>query len=163
MIKNKEDLKKYLEDNNITQSDFARKIDKDISLITRWLNGERNIPNNINVLLGLEKGLIEQNFIKNVCKNLNLTYSQLADEIGYEEQSVSHAGRRKVSKPMQKSIELYLKTIKREDLLIRSNEVVQTEENLIKKACEEFQVTQKELAEIMKINDVTVRNWSSVD
>ncbi|MFX4240278.1 XRE family transcriptional regulator [Aliarcobacter butzleri] len=45
--------------------------------------------------------------------------------------------------------------------MIRSNEVVQTEENLIKKACEEFQVTQKELAEIMKINDVTVRNWSS--
>ncbi|MFW2600185.1 hypothetical protein [Aliarcobacter butzleri] len=33
--------------------------------------------------------------------------------------------------------------------------------NIVKKVCAELGITQKELAEIMKINDVTVRNWSS--
>lgn len=33
--------------------------------------------------------------------------------------------------------------------------------NIVKKVCTELGITQKELAEIMKINDVTVRNWSS--
>ncbi|MFY4862380.1 hypothetical protein ACOTWK_05845 [Aliarcobacter butzleri] len=35
------------------------------------------------------------------------------------------------------------------------------QENIVKKVCAELGITQKELAEIMKINDVTVRNWSS--
>lgn len=35
------------------------------------------------------------------------------------------------------------------------------EQNIVKKVCAELGITQKELAEIMKINDVTVRNWSS--
>ncbi|QNK86049.1 XRE family transcriptional regulator [Aliarcobacter cryaerophilus] len=35
------------------------------------------------------------------------------------------------------------------------------QENIVKKVCTELGITQKELAEIMKINDVTVRNWSS--
>ena len=35
------------------------------------------------------------------------------------------------------------------------------EQNIIKKTCKELNITQKELAELMKINDVTVRSWSS--
>lgn len=35
------------------------------------------------------------------------------------------------------------------------------EQNIVKKVCAELGITQKELAEIMKINDVTVRSWSS--
>ncbi len=118
MVKNKEDLKKYLEENNITQSDFARKIDKDISLITRWLNGERNIPNNINILLGLEKGIVEQNIVKKTCKELGLTYAQLAEQIGYSEPAIKKAiANDNVSEPMRKAIELYLKILELEKQL----------------------------------------------
>lgn len=35
------------------------------------------------------------------------------------------------------------------------------QENIVKRVCAKLGITQKELAEIMKINDVTVRNWSS--
>ena len=35
------------------------------------------------------------------------------------------------------------------------------EENIVKKVCKELGITQKELAERMGVNDVTVRNWSS--
>lgn len=162
MIKNKEDLKKYLEENSITQSDFARKIDKDISLITRWLNGERNIPNNINILLGLEKGIVEQNLIKNVCKKLGLTYAQLAEQIGYSEPALkTSVSTNKISNSMKKAIELYLKTIKREDLFIfPGDEVVKIEENLVKRACLELGITQRELAEILGNSKPTIERWS---
>lgn len=35
------------------------------------------------------------------------------------------------------------------------------EENIVKKACTDLGITQRELAEIMKVNEVTVRQWSS--
>ena len=34
-------------------------------------------------------------------------------------------------------------------------------ENIVKKVCKELGITQKELAEKIGVNDVTVRNWSS--
>jgi len=34
-------------------------------------------------------------------------------------------------------------------------------ENIVKKVCKELGITQKELAERMGVNDVTIRNWSS--
>ena len=53
----------------------------------------------------------EQNIIKKTCKELGLTYAQLAEQIGYGENSVSNASRGEVSKAMQKAIELYLQTL----------------------------------------------------
>lgn len=35
------------------------------------------------------------------------------------------------------------------------------EENIVKRTCKELGINQKELAEKLKVNDVTVRNWSS--
>ena len=50
----------------------------------------------------------------------------------------------------------------KEDALERKKYSYSTNnENIVKKVCTELGITQKELAEIMKINDVTVRNWSS--
>lgn len=43
----------------------------------------------------------------------------------------------------------------------KENNNISINENIVKKVCTELGITQKELAEIMKINDVTVRNWSS--
>jgi DNA-binding transcriptional regulator YiaG len=37
----------------------------------------------------------------------------------------------------------------------------QIEENLVKKTCRELGITQKELAEITKFKEQTIRNWSS--
>ncbi len=34
-------------------------------------------------------------------------------------------------------------------------------DNIVKKTCKELGITQKELADILKVNEVTVRNWSS--
>jgi transcriptional regulator with XRE-family HTH domain len=51
------------------------------------------------------------NIIKRTCKDLGLTYAQLAEQIGYGENSVSNASRGEVSKAMQKAIELYLQTL----------------------------------------------------
>lgn len=48
MINTKEELKQYLLDNNMTQSDLCKKSGKSESTVTRWLNGERNLPKNIN-------------------------------------------------------------------------------------------------------------------
>jgi DNA-binding XRE family transcriptional regulator len=35
------------------------------------------------------------------------------------------------------------------------------DENIVKKVCKELGITQKELAEIMGVNDGTIRKWSS--
>ena len=35
------------------------------------------------------------------------------------------------------------------------------DENIVKRTCKELGITQKELAERLGVNDVTVRNWSS--
>ncbi len=35
------------------------------------------------------------------------------------------------------------------------------EDNIVKRVCKELNITQRELAEILKVNDVTVRQWSS--
>ncbi len=103
----------------------------------------------------------ETNIIKTVCKALNLTYAQLGEQIGYKSDtvnSVSSTG--KMSEPMRKAIELYLKTIKREDLIVQSNESPIVEENLVKRICDEFNITQKELSELLDVSLPTVNRWS---
>ena len=35
------------------------------------------------------------------------------------------------------------------------------EDNIVKKVCKELGITQKELAERMKVSEGTIRNWSS--
>ncbi len=125
MINTKEDLQQYLIDNNMTQSDLCKKSGKSESTVTRWLNGERNLPKNINYLLGLvdkdEFTKDTDNIIKRVCSVYNLTYAQLAEVIGYESTSINNAARSEVSKPMRKAIELYIRNIELEEELRKSN------------------------------------------
>lgn len=125
MINSKEDLNQYLIDNNMSQSDLCRKLDKSESTVTRWLNGERNLPKNINYLLGLvdkdEFINSTDNIIKRVCIMYDLTYSQLAEVIGYESTSVNNSARGEVSKPMQKAIELYMRNMELEKELKKAN------------------------------------------
>lgn len=68
----------------------------------------------------------EQNIIKKTCKELGMTYSQLAEQIGYGENSVSNASRGEVSKAMQKAIELYLKNLELEKQLQNSEKIKET-------------------------------------
>lgn len=50
-----------------------------------------------------------ENIIKKTCKELGLTYAQLADEIGYKSDTVnSVASRGNISDSMKKAIEMYL-------------------------------------------------------
>jgi len=62
--------------------------------------------------MGMDKG--ELNIVKKTCKEFGLTYREVGEKIGYEENSVSNASRNEVSKTMYKAIELYLKIIEQE-------------------------------------------------
>jgi len=55
---------------------------------------------------------MNENLIKQTCKELGLTYKQLGEAIGYSEGAIKTAvSTDKVSEPMQKAIELYLKNL----------------------------------------------------
>ena len=64
------------------------------------------------------------NKIKSACIEQNLTYQQLADEIGVSESSLrSSVSTNKVSKQVEKSIEMYLKITYLEKELEKSNTI----------------------------------------
>lgn len=84
----------------------------------------------INELYNLFLSYEDENIIKRTCRRLNLTYAQLAEQIGYGENSVSNASRGEVSKAMQKAIELYLRNLELEKQL----EDYEAFRNLVRKA-----------------------------
>lgn len=55
--------------------------------------------------------MAEENLIKQTCKELNLTYKQLGEAIGYSESAIKNAGVGEASEPMKKAIELYKETL----------------------------------------------------
>ena len=75
--------------------------------------------NVLRYLLGLES-----NKIKSACIEQNLTYQQLADAVGVSESSLrSSVSTNKVSKQVEKSIEMHLKIIHLEKELEKSNTI----------------------------------------
>ncbi len=69
---------------------------------------------------------LEENIIRSVCIEQKLTYQQLADEIGLSESSLrSAASTNKISKQVEKSIEMYLKIIQLEKELEKANTIKQ--------------------------------------
>lgn len=78
--------------------------------------------NLLKYLLGLE-----DNMIKAVCIEQNLTYQQLADILGLSESSLrSAASTNKISKQVEKSIEMYLKIVHLEKELEKANAIKTT-------------------------------------
>lgn len=56
---------------------------------------------------------MEENIVKKTCKELNLTYKQLGELIGYSESALNSAARQeKISEPLKKAIELYIENLK---------------------------------------------------
>ncbi|CUU80003.1 hypothetical protein [Campylobacter hyointestinalis] len=55
--------------------------------------------------------MADENLIKSTCKELNLTYKQLGELIGYSESAIKNAGTGEASEPMKKAIELYKETL----------------------------------------------------
>ncbi len=84
---------------------------------------ETTYKNNLlKYLLGLE-----DNMIKAVCIEQNLTYQQLADILGLSESSLrSAASTNKISKQVEKSIEMYLKIVHLEKELEKANAIKTT-------------------------------------
>jgi hypothetical protein len=69
---------------------------------------------------------IEDNMIKIACIEQKLTYQQLADILGLSESSLRSAvSTNKVSKQVEKSIEMYLKIIQLEKELEKANSIKQ--------------------------------------
>lgn len=57
--------------------------------------------------------MADDNLIKSTCKELNLTYKQLGEAIGYSESAINNAARQeKISEPLTKAIELYKENLK---------------------------------------------------
>lgn len=55
----------------------------------------------------------DENIVKKVCRELNLTYKQLGELIGYSEGALKSAvNSGNVSEPMKKAIELYNENLK---------------------------------------------------
>jgi len=70
---------------------------------------------------------MQENLIKKVCKELNLTYKQLGEAIGYSEGAIKTAAASgKISEPMQKAIELYLKNLELEKELQEAKQIKET-------------------------------------
>lgn len=75
--------------------------------------------NELQYLIGLE-----DNIIKSACIEQRLTYQQLANEIGVSESSLrSSVSTNKISKQVEKSIEMYLKITHLEKELEKSNTI----------------------------------------
>ena len=60
----------------------------------------------------------DENIIKKVCKELNLTYKQLGELIGYGEGAIKNsASTGNISNTMSKALELYLENLELKDKL----------------------------------------------
>lgn len=71
--------------------------------------------------------LEEPNIIKKTCKELGLTYAQLAEQIGYSESNLNKvASTGQISNQLTKVIELYLENLKLKKELENSNKIKQT-------------------------------------
>ena len=56
-----------------------------------------------------------ENIIKKTCKEQGLTYAQLGEQIGYSGDTLKNAAsKNEISEPLQKAIELYMKTIEQD-------------------------------------------------
>ena len=66
----------------------------------------------------------EIHLVKRVSKELGITYKELGEEIGYTEANLKRSvSTNQISKQLEKSIELYLKTIKLERELAETSEL----------------------------------------
>ena len=63
------------------------------------------------------------NIVKATCNELKMTYKELGEAIGYSENAISNSARDKVSKQLQKAIELYTKNLQLEKELEKSNKI----------------------------------------
>lgn len=55
----------------------------------------------------------DENLIKKTCKELNITYKQLGELVGYSESAINNASRQeKISEPLTRAIELYTENLK---------------------------------------------------
>ena len=70
---------------------------------------------------------MSDNIVKRVCKELGLTYKELGEHIGYSEGAIKTAAASgKISEPMQKAIELYLKNLELEKELQEAKQIKET-------------------------------------
>lgn len=120
----KEFLEKLAEFNGGNSEGVKEKLNNLVNekSIVPWQQYQTTYKNStLKYVLGLE-----ENIIRSVCIEQKLTYQQLADEIGLSESSLrSAASTNKVSKQVEKAIEMYLKIIQLEKELEKVNTIKQ--------------------------------------
>lgn len=101
------------------KEDVERAIDEiiDSGYLNKPVNYGENIQDDIVITASIcnyiENQMIDKiNIVKRVCKELNLTYKQLGEAIGYGEEAVSKAARTdNISATMNKALLLYLENL----------------------------------------------------
>lgn len=74
---------------------------------------------------------LNPNLIKNVCKDLNLTYKVLAYELGYKPDTINKAASTsKISEQLSRAIELYLENLRLKEELKSFNTIKETLQNI---------------------------------
>lgn len=136
MIEEQNIVKKVCAELGITQKELAEKINRikvaeklielssvhkdDIKkfreVVSEHLEDIKSEKDVRTIMVG--EAIPSSNIIKKTCKELGLTYAQLAEQIGYSEPAIKKAiANETVSEPMQKSILLYLRTLELEKQL----------------------------------------------
>ncbi|MFY9141600.1 hypothetical protein [Sulfuricurvum sp.] len=73
---------------------------------------------------GTIKDIIDDNIVKQTCKELGMTYKQLGELIGYSEPAIKKAAQTNtISEPMQKAIELYKEVLTLKLKLLNTNKL----------------------------------------
>lgn len=91
----------------------------------------KDIANSFNIDSSILFEDLNPNIIKNVCKDLNLTYKILANELGYKPDTINKAASTgKVSEQLSKAIELYLENLSLKEELKNFNLIKQTLQNI---------------------------------
>lgn len=104
-------------------------------LLRKVLLDKEETINDVAQSFGIETSVLFEelnpNLIKNVCKDLNLTYKTLASELGYKPDTINKAASTgKVSEQLNKAIELYLENLRLKDELRNFNLIRQTLQNI---------------------------------
>lgn len=91
----------------------------------------KDVANSFNIDSSILFEDLNPNIIKNVCKDLNLTYKILANELGYKPDTINKAASTgKVSEQLSKAIELYLENLSLKEELKNFNLIKQTLQNI---------------------------------
>lgn len=92
----------------------------------------KDVANSFNISAEKLYKDLNPNIIKQVCKDLDITYKSLALELGYKPDTINKAAStEKISEQLSKAIELYLENLRLQEDLKKFNSIKETLQNAV--------------------------------